>query len=102
MARWLGADHVVDFSKVDPVAEILRLTGGRGVDVAVEALGTQGTFGVGLRVPRPGGTLSSLGVCSSEPTIPAGAFAAGLDDIEAAYALFANQRDGVFKVAITP
>jgi threonine dehydrogenase-like Zn-dependent dehydrogenase len=25
-----------------------------------------------------------------------------LDDIEAAYDLFANQRDGVFKVAITP
>ena len=25
-----------------------------------------------------------------------------LDDIEQAYALFANQRDGVLKVAITP
>jgi threonine dehydrogenase-like Zn-dependent dehydrogenase len=25
-----------------------------------------------------------------------------LDEIEAAYELFANQRDGVFKVAITP
>lgn len=25
-----------------------------------------------------------------------------LDDIEAAYELFANQRDGVMKVAITP
>jgi hypothetical protein len=25
-----------------------------------------------------------------------------LDDIEVAYDLFANQRDGVFKVAITP
>jgi threonine dehydrogenase-like Zn-dependent dehydrogenase len=30
----------VDFSKVDPVAEILRLTDGRGVDVAIESLGT--------------------------------------------------------------
>jgi NADPH:quinone reductase-like Zn-dependent oxidoreductase len=35
----LGADHVVDFRKVDPAEEILRLTGGRGVDVAIEALG---------------------------------------------------------------
>jgi len=26
----------------------------------------------------------------------------GLDDIEAAYELFAHQRDGVMKVAITP
>jgi threonine dehydrogenase-like Zn-dependent dehydrogenase len=39
MARRLGADYVVDFSKVDPVAEILRITDGRGVDVAIESLG---------------------------------------------------------------
>jgi threonine dehydrogenase-like Zn-dependent dehydrogenase len=29
---------------MDPVEEIMRLTGGRGVDVAIEALGTQATF----------------------------------------------------------
>jgi threonine dehydrogenase-like Zn-dependent dehydrogenase len=143
MARRLGADHVVDFKKVDPVEEILRITGGRGVDVAVEALGTQSTFEACLRVLRPGGILSSLGVYSNDLKIPLGAFAAGLgdhkivttlcpggkermrrlmgviesgrvdlkplvthrfelDQIEAAYELFANQRDGVLKVAITP
>ena len=63
MSGKMGADHTVDSSKVDPVAEILRLTGGRGVDVAIEALGTQATFEAALRVLRPGGTLSSLGVC---------------------------------------
>lgn len=26
MARRMGADHVIDFTKVDPVAEIMRLT----------------------------------------------------------------------------
>ena len=41
IARAMGADHVVDFSKGDPVAEIMRLTEGRGVDVAIEALGRQ-------------------------------------------------------------
>src|SRR6187551_509175 len=41
VAQRLGADHVVDFRKSDAVAEIMRLTGGRGVDVAIEALGTQ-------------------------------------------------------------
>ena len=92
---------------------------------------------------RPGGTLSSLGVYSSDLTIPLDAFAAGigdyriitslcpggkermrrlmaavasgradlrafvthrftLDGIEEAYDLFAEQRDGVLKVAITP
>lgn len=143
MSRRMGADHVVDFSAGDPVDAIMELTDGRGVDVAIEALGTQGTFEAALRVLRPGGTLSSLGVYSTDLKIPLSAFAAGLgdhtiattlcpggkermrrlmevvasgrvdlgglvthhfklDDIEAAYDLFAHQRDNVLKVAITP
>ena len=143
VARQLGATHVIDFKKADPVAEILRLTDGRGVDCAIEALGTQRTFENALRVLRPGGTLSSLGVYSEDLTIPISAFGAGLaehkivtalcpggkermrrllnvvacgdvdlkplvthrfklDQIEAAYELFANQRDGALKLAITP
>jgi threonine dehydrogenase-like Zn-dependent dehydrogenase len=143
LSRRMGADEVIDYLAADPVAEIMRLTGGRGVDLAIEALGTQATFEAALRVLRPGGTLSSLGVYSSDLTIPLDAFAAGLgdhrivttlcpggkermrrlmdlvangridtapfvthrfslDDIESAYELFAHQRDGVIKVAITP
>ncbi|WP_374614769.1 NAD(P)-dependent alcohol dehydrogenase [Sphingorhabdus sp.] len=143
MARRMGADHIVDSSKTDAVAEIMNLTAGRGVDVAIEALGQQETFENALRVLRPGGTLSSLGVYSTNLTIPFGAYHAGLgdhhivstlcpggkermrrlieivdskrfdssalvthhfslDDIETAYELFANQRDGVLKVAIKP
>jgi alcohol dehydrogenase len=143
VARRLGADHVVDFRKTDPVEAIMELTSGRGVDVAIEALGLQATFENSLRVLRPGGTLSSLGVYSGDLTIPLRPFGAGIadlkivttlcpggkermrrlmgtiesgrldlralvthrfrfDDIEAAYELFANQRDGVLKVAITP
>lgn len=143
MARRLGADHLINSANVDPVDEIMRLTSGRGVDVAIEALGKQATFEAALRVLRPGGTLSSLGVYSQDLKIPLGPFAAGLgdhriittlcpggkermrrmmnviasgradlkplvthhfklDDIESAYDLFGNQRDGVLKVAITP
>lgn len=80
VARRLGADHVVDFRQVDPVEEILRLTEGRGVDVAIEALGTQQTFEACLRVLRPGGVLSSLGVYSTDLKLPLGPFAAGLGD----------------------
>jgi len=80
MAKSMGATQVVDFSKTDPVDEIRRITGGRGVDVAIEALGRQETFEAALRVLRPGGALSSLGVYSSDLTIPLDAFSAGLGD----------------------
>ena len=143
IARSMGADVTLNFQNCDVIDEIMKLTGGRGVDAAIEALGTQGTFESALRVLKPGGTLSSLGVYSSDLKIPLAAFAAGLgdhkintalcpggkermrrllnvvqsgrvdlgvlvthhfklDDITAAYELFANQRDGVLKIAITP
>jgi threonine dehydrogenase-like Zn-dependent dehydrogenase len=143
MARKMGVDVVLDYRKVDVVEEIRRLTGGTGVDVAIESLGTQETFENALRVLRPGGTLSSLGVYSGKLQMPYDAFAAGLGDhrivttlcpggkermrrliemvrsgrldlrpllthrfkladINEAYKLFGDRRDGVMKVAITP
>lgn len=80
IARQLGADVTLNFREVDVVEEILKLTGGRGVDAAIEALGTQSTFESALRVLKPGGTLSSLGVYSSDLVIPLSAFHAGLGD----------------------
>lgn len=79
MARRMGADVVLDFTKVDVLDEVKRLTGG-GADVTIEALGTQGTFENALRCLRPGGTLSSLGVYSGKLEMPYEAFAAGLGD----------------------
>ncbi|MBG7250232.1 NAD(P)-dependent alcohol dehydrogenase [Pseudomonas aeruginosa] len=143
IARGMGADVTLNFRECDVIEEILKLTGGRSVDASIEALGTQSTFETALRVLKPGGTLSSLGVYSEDLTIPLSAFAAGLgdhrintalcpggkermrrllnivasgrvnlgplvsheyrlDDIVAAYDLFANQRDNVLKVAIKP
>jgi alcohol dehydrogenase len=145
-SRWRSASVPTTsliFRNVDAISEILRLTDGRGVDVAIGALGIQATFEACLRVLRPGGTLSSLGVYSSDLRIPLDAFAAGigdhkivttlcpggkermrwlmaavapgradlrafvthrftLDQIEDTYDLFANQREGVLKVATTP
>lgn len=80
MSFKMGADVVLDPKLVDVPAEIRKLTNDRGVDVAIEALGTQPTFETALRALRPGGTLSSLGVYSSKLNIPVEAFAAGLGD----------------------
>lgn len=63
------------------VPEIRELTEGRGVDVAIEALGTQETFENALRVVKPGGTLSSVGVYSGHLKVPLDAFGAGLSDV---------------------
>lgn len=78
MSRDMGADVTVDFRNGDPVQQIMELTDGRGVDVAIEALGRQMTFENALKSLRPGGTLSSLGVYSDDIKIPLSAYAAGL------------------------
>jgi alcohol dehydrogenase len=78
-AKRMGADVALDFTQVDVIAEVKRLTGG-GADVCIEALGTQATFENALRCLRPGGTLSSLGVYSGKLQMPYDAFAAGLGD----------------------
>jgi threonine dehydrogenase-like Zn-dependent dehydrogenase len=69
----LSADH-------DPVKEIMDRTNGRGVDVAIEALGVQTTFENALRVLTPGGILSSVGVYSGHLSIPLEGIHAGLAD----------------------
>ena len=81
VASRMGADIVLDPGKVDVVAEVKRLTGGYGADVAVEALGLQVTFESALRCVRPGGTVSSLGVYSGKLEMPYDAIAAGLGDL---------------------
>ena len=80
MAKRMGADVVLNFKETDVIMEIERLTDGKGVDVAIEALGTQGTFENALRALRAGGTLSSLGVYSGKLSVPLEPFAAGLGD----------------------
>lgn len=62
IARELGADHVINAKEVDPVAAVLDLTRGEGVDVAVEAVGGTGIGIVqSLGMVRHNGILSLYG-----------------------------------------
>jgi isopropanol dehydrogenase (NADP+) len=61
LARHFGADEIVDFTQRDPVAAILDMTDGQGVDSAIEALGSEATFANCIKVTRPGGTISNIG-----------------------------------------
>ena len=80
IARRFGATATLNPAECDPVAEIKKLTDGRGVDVAIEALGQQETFEDALKSLRPGGTLSSLGVYGGKLIAPYEAIHAGLGD----------------------
>ena len=60
LAKFYGADVTLD-SNDDPVARILELTDGRGVDSAIEALGGDITFQNAVAATRPGGTISNVG-----------------------------------------
>ena len=69
LARKYGCDVVIDFTKEDPVAAILRLTGGKGVDSAIEALGAA-TFAACVGATRPGGTVSNVGYHGDGESVP--------------------------------
>ena len=69
MSKKLGANAVLNAVETDAVEAILELTDGRGVDVAVEAVGTQATFDAAASAVRPGGTISSVGVYASTPSL---------------------------------
>ncbi|MBO8181529.1 MAG: zinc-binding dehydrogenase [Archaeoglobus sp.] len=61
LAKYYGADVVIDFREEDPVERILAMGDGVGIDSAIEAVGTQVTFESCLKVTRPGGTVSNVG-----------------------------------------
>ena len=60
-AKFYGADVTLDPSHEDVVALILEMTGGLGVDSAIEALGGDETFQNAVAATRPGGTISNVG-----------------------------------------
>jgi isopropanol dehydrogenase (NADP+) len=61
LAKRFGADVIIDPTKGDLVEEIRQLTGGVGVDGAIEALGHPVTFENCIKVTRAGGTISNIG-----------------------------------------
>lgn len=61
-ARELGATHTVNSAKVDAPEAIREITGGRGVDVAFEALGNVRTFNVARDSVVEGGQVVVVGI----------------------------------------
>jgi succinate semialdehyde reductase (NADPH) len=69
-AQELGATDAVDASAGDAVAEVRRLTGGEGVDVAFEALGRPETVTAAFKMARDGGRVVVIGIAAGTTPAP--------------------------------
>jgi alcohol dehydrogenase len=65
-AKRLGATAVVNNTDGTAVEAVMKLTGGIGVDTAIEAVGVPATFGVCEGIVAAGGTLANIGVHGSK------------------------------------
>lgn len=72
-AKELGADYVINGKEQDTVAEIKRLTEGRGCDLSIETAGTQITASQLIQASKKGATIVFVGYSASgEMTLPIG------------------------------
>lgn len=74
VATELGATDTVDASTTDTAEAIKDLTGGRGVDYAIEAAGVLDVMNTAIAVLAPLGSAAVLGVVGLEPSFQANAF----------------------------
>ena len=75
VAKLLGSDYVIDVQKEDPLARIMEITGGKGVDVVLDCTAGAGTFPVMLGIEamkRKGGTMVVQGEMGDFPNFPIG------------------------------
>lgn len=70
LAEELGASAVINGKTADPAAELSRLTDGRGVDVAMEAVGSTPTIKAAIENVRKGGTVVLIGNIAPTAEIP--------------------------------
>ncbi|MFJ5956411.1 zinc-dependent alcohol dehydrogenase family protein [Paenarthrobacter sp. NPDC092416] len=69
-ARDFGATHTVNPAHPEWIVDVLALTDGAGVDVAMEAVGLPETFEMALRLVRPGGNVANIGVHGKPVDLP--------------------------------
>jgi threonine dehydrogenase-like Zn-dependent dehydrogenase len=87
VAKKLGADHVIDVDAEDPLAKINEITGGDGVDVALDCTAGAGTVPILLGIEalkRKAGTLLVQGEVAEFPDFPVGKIANKYITIKAA------------------
>lgn len=69
VARTLGATQAVNSRDGKAVERVLALTAGKGVDVAIEAVGIPATFDLCQDIVAPGGHIANVGVHGKSVTL---------------------------------
>lgn len=62
LARQFGATDTVQVGAEDAAAQVMAITNGCGVDVAIEAVGVPATFDICQKIVAPGGKIANVGV----------------------------------------
>lgn len=62
LAKQFGATDLVQVGTEDAVTRVLEITGGAGVDVAIEAVGIPATFDICQKIVSAGGNIANVGV----------------------------------------
>ncbi|WP_067733073.1 zinc-dependent alcohol dehydrogenase family protein [Novosphingobium naphthalenivorans] len=62
LAAQFGATDTIQVGAEDPVAQIMEMTDGLGVDVAIEAVGVPATFDICQKIVSAGGNIANVGV----------------------------------------
>ena len=62
MAKRFGATAGINSTAGSAAEDVMKLTGGRGVDTAIEAVGIPATFELCEKIVAPGGTIANIGV----------------------------------------
>ena len=62
IARRFGATQTVDSVREKAAERVMALTGGRGVDAAIEAVGVPASFELCEEIVAPGGIIANIGV----------------------------------------
>jgi len=70
LAKRFGADLCLRADACDPVAEVKRLTNGRGADLALEVVGMAATVNTAIQCLRKGGALTLVGNLSPDIELP--------------------------------
>ena len=69
VAKTFGATHTINSADGKAVEKIMQLTNGKGVDVAIEAVGTPATFEMCEAIIGAGGHIANIGVHGKSVTL---------------------------------